>query len=135
MWRKNISTVSLVVIGVLLITVVAPNSRWGWNAQDRVNVPVVNASLNQIESANGVNNGQTQITVAPPYIILDVWPDLGRQVSGEGQIRISIQTMSGSYSEYVASRPPAPVALPVLYVGSIKPGTLGRPQLDFAVWD
>ena len=27
---------------------------------------------------------------------------LGQQVSGEGQIRISIQTMSGSCSEYVA---------------------------------
>ena len=135
MWQKNIPTVSLVIIGVLLIAIVAPNSRWGWNAQDRVNVPVVNASWTQHEPAASGNSGLPHITVAPPYIILDVRPDLARQVSGEGHIRISIQTMSGSYSEYVASRPSAPVAMPVLFAGSIKPGTLGRPRLDFAVWE
>ena len=135
MWQKNIPTVSLVIIGVLLIAIVAPNSRWGWNAQDHVNVPVVNASWTQHEPAAGGNSGLTHITVAPPYIILDVRPDLARQVSGEGQIRISIQTMSGSYSEYVASSTATSVAMPVLYIGSVRPGTVGQTRSDLAFWD
>ena len=127
MWRRNITTVSLVVIGVLLIAVFAPNSKWGWNAQEHVAVPMVNASWTQTESATRGNSGPTQVTVAPPYIFLETQPGLVQQSNDLGQIRISIQAMSGTYSEYVASRPSAQVARPVLYIGSVKPGTHVRP--------
>ena len=135
MWRRNITTVSLVVFGVLLIAVVAPNSKWGWNAQDHVAAPMVNASWTQNESATRGHSGPTQVTVAPPYIILETQPGLVQQSNDLGQIRISIQAMSGSYSEYVASSPSAQVARPVLYIGSVKPETHGRPWLNITVWE
>ena len=135
MWRRNITTVSLVVIGVLLIAVIAPNSRWAWNAQDHAAVPMVNASWTQIEFATRGHSGPTQVTVAPPYIILETQPGLVQQSNDLGQISISIQTIPGSYSEYVASSTAASVAMPVLYIGSVRPETVGQTRSDLAFWD
>ena len=135
MWRKNITTISLVVFGVLLIAVAATNAKWAWNAQDQGDVPVVTASWTQFDTPAHENGVTTQITVAPPYIILGLQPGLTQQISGKDQIRISIQTMAGSYSEYVASRPAAPVAIPVLLAGPVDSGVLGRTRSDLAFWD
>lgn len=127
--------IALGALGILMFVALPPDYKWGRDTEDNVDAPTDNAFWTQLKPVAGGNNGPTQITVAPPYIILGVPLGLGQQVSGEGQIRIYIQTMSGSYSEYVASRQSAPVTMPVLYVGSVGPATLGRTQSELVVWE
>ena len=127
--------IALGALGILMFVALPPDYKWGRDTEDTVDAPTDNAFWTQLKPVAGGNNGPTQITVAPPYIILGVPLGLGQQVSGEGQIRIYIQTMSGSYLEYVASRQSAPVTTPVLYVGSVGPATLGRTQSELVVWE
>ena len=135
MWRNKIITFSLVVFGALLITAVAPDSRWAWNAQDHIDVPTVSAAWTEFEPAIDENGGLTQITIAsPPYIILGTPLNIGGRAVVKDQIRITIKTMSGTYSEYVASRPATPAGLPVVYAGSVKLGISAGPPLDLTVW-
>ena len=127
--------IALGALGILMFVALPPGYKWGGGSEYNVDAPTDNAFWTQLKPVAGGNNGPTQITVAPPYIILGVPLGLGQQVSGEGQIRIYIQTMSGSYSEYVAARQSAPVTMPVLYVGSVGPATLGRTQSELVVWE
>ena len=126
--RMLIIMVALAVFGVLMLGALVSDSKWGGNTEDNIDVPTDNAFWNVFGTASAGNGSPTPITVAaPPYITIEAIPNLGELAIEKDQVRISIQTMSGSYSEYVASRPSAQIARPVLYIGSVKPETHGRP--------
>lgn len=127
MRRNKILTFSVVIFGALLIGAVAPYSQWGRSAQDNVEVPTVSASWTETGTAVKLRSELAHVTaVVPPYIILEAIPHQGKHVARQPGIRISIETMSGSYSEYVASTVADQIALPVLLVSSNGPGTINR---------
>ena len=131
MRRNKLLTFSVVVFGALLISAVAPYSQWGRSAQVNVEVPTVSASWTETGTAVRLRSELAHVTaVVPPYIILEAIPNQGKHVARQPGIRISIETMSGSYSEYVASTVADPIALPVLLVSSNGPGPINRLFLD-----
>ena len=130
MRRNKILTFSVVVFGALLISAVAPYSQWGRSAQDNVEVPTVSASWTETGPAVSSRNELAHVTaVVPPYIILEAISNQGKHVVRQPEIRITIETMSGSYSEYVASTVADPKALPALLVSSNGPGSINRSLL------
>ena len=125
MRRNKILTFSVAVFGALLIGAVDPYSQWGRSAQDNVEVPAVSASWTETGTAVSLRSDFAHMTaVVPPYIILEAIPNEGKHVARQPGIRISIETMSGSSSEYVASTVADPIALPVLLVSSNGPGPI-----------
>ena len=130
MRRSNMLTFSVAVFGVLLIGVIAPYSQWGRSAPDNVEVPTVSASWTETGTAVSSRNELAHVTaVVPPYIILEAISNQGKHVVRQPEIRITIETMSGSYSEYVASKVADPKALLVLLVSSNGPGSINRSLL------
>ena len=100
MGRSNVLTISMVVLGAVLFATVAPHSNWGWNENKNVEIPTVSANW----AGGGLADSPAHIIIAaPPYIILEAIPDQGRYAVRQLQLRISIQTMSGSYSDYLTS--------------------------------
>lgn len=103
MERYRLLTMGVMVMGALLIGTFAPYSEWGRSAEKTVEIPTVSASWFEAVSMTDQENDPTRITIAaPPYIILGPVPNQNERVIKQPEIRISIQTMSGSYSEYVA---------------------------------
>jgi hypothetical protein len=136
MLRILIVTVALAVFGVLMFGALMSDSKWGGITEDNIDVPTDNTFWNVFGTASASNRSPTPVTVAvPPYIKVDAFPNLVELETGQTQIRIFIETMAGSYSEYVASRTAAPVAMPVLFVGSGDPGAVGQTRSDLAFWD
>ena len=104
MRRNKLLTFSLVVFGAVLIGAVAPYSQLGRSAQDNLEVPTVSAAWTVTSTAVGTRSDLAHVTaVVPPYIILEAIPYQGKYAERQLQLRISIQTMSGSYSDYLAS--------------------------------
>ena len=133
MWRKKMITIASVVFGALLFGSVASLSGWGWNSQNNVELPIVSASWTEIGAVTSAVAGPAQINVAmPPYIILDAQAG---QAAQEPQVRISIKTMSGSYSEYAASRTAGLKAQPVGFFGSVKLGSFGGSHSSLKSWE
>ena len=127
MRRNKILTFSVAVFGALLIGAVAPYSQWGRSAQVNVEVPTVSASWTETGTAVNLRSDTAHVTaVVPPYIILEAIPNQGKHVVRQPEIRISIETMSGSYSEYVASTVADPIASPVLLVSTNGPSSINR---------
>ena len=127
MRRNKILTFSVVVFGALLIGAVAPYSQWGRSAPENVEAPTVSASWTETGTAVNLRSDFAHVTaVVPPYIILEAIPNQGKHVVRQPGIRISIETMSGSYSEYLASIVADPIALPVLLVSSNGSGAISR---------
>ena len=105
MGRNKILTISMVVLGAVLFASVAPHSDWGWHESKNVEIPTVSANW----TGGGMADSPVRITVtAPPYIILEAVPNRGQHVGRQSGVHISIQTMSRTYSEYLASS----IALP-----------------------
>ena len=127
MRRNKILTFSVAVFGALLIGAVAPYSQWGRSAPENVEVPTVSASWTETGTAVSLRSDFAHMTaVVPPYIILEAIPNEGKHVARQPGIRTSIETMSGSSSEYVASTVADPIAFPVLLVGSNRPDSITR---------
>ncbi len=132
MGRNRILTISIVVLGAVLFATVAPHSDWGWNESKNVEIPTVSASW----TGAGIADSPAQVTgAAPPYIILDAIPNQGQHVDLRSGIRISIQTMSGTYSEYLASITATPKSQPVSFVSSQMPGSYGGSPLGITAWE
>ncbi len=130
--RNKVFTISLVVLGAVLFATMAPYSDWGWNENNNVEIPTVSANW----TGGSTADSPAQITIAaPPYIILEAIPNQGQHVDRQSGIRISIQTMSGSYSEYLASITAPPKAQPVSLVVSHRPGSYGGSALGVTGWD
>ena len=123
MWRRNSIAFPIVVLGAVLIAIVAPHSNWEWHAEHHVEVPTTGASW--VDTSTGEDPEQV-IVVVPPYIILEAVANQGAHMVGQQMIQISIQTMSGTYSRYVASTLAEPKALPVLLVSPDRPGSISR---------
>lgn len=64
--------IALGALGILMFVALSPDYKWGRDTEDNVNAPTDNAFWTQLKPVAGGNNGPTQITVAPPYIILGV---------------------------------------------------------------
>ena len=136
MWRKKMITIASVVFGALLFGSVASLSGWGWNAQNNVELPTVSASWTEIGSETSAVADPAQVNVAmPPYIIFDAHPVQRGQGAQQHQVRISIQPMSGSSSEYLASRKAAPESLPAVFVRSVKLGSFGESPSGLKAWE
>ena len=104
MRRNKMLTFSVVVFGALLIGAVAPYSQLGRSAQDNLEVPTVSASWTETGTPVSTRIDLAHVTAAvPPYIILEAIPNQRKRVVQQPLIRISIQTMAGSYSDYLAS--------------------------------
>ncbi len=132
MGRNRVLAISMVVLGAVLFATVAPHSDWGWNENKNVEIPTVSANW----TGSGITDSPAQVTVAaPPYIILGAIPDQGRHIDVRFGIRISIQTMSGTYPEYLASITAAPKAQPVSFVSSHTPGSYGGSPLGITAWE
>ena len=130
MRRNKIFTFSVAVFGALLIGAVGLYSQWGRSAQDNVEAPAVSTSWIETGTTVSSRNELAHVTaVMPPYIILEAIPNQGKHVARQPEIRITIETMSGSYSEYVASTVADPKALPALLVSSNGPGSINRSLL------
>ena len=133
MWRKKMITIASVVFGALLFGSVASLSGWGWNTQNNVELPTVSASWSEIGAVTSAVAGPAQINGAmPPYIILNA--QIG-QAAQEPQVRISIKTMSGSYSEYAASRTAGLKAQQVGFFGPVKLGSFGGSPSSLKTWE
>jgi len=130
--RNKVLTISLVVLGAVLFATMAPYSDWGWNETNNVEIPTVSANWTGVSVAGS----PAHITIAaPPYIILEAIPNQGQYVDRQSEIRVSIQTMSGSYSEYLASITALPKAHPVSFASSHRPGSYGSSALGITGWD
>ena len=130
--QNKVLTISLVVLGAVLFATKAPYSDWGWNEKNNVEIPTVSANW----TGGSVAGSPAQITIAaPPYIILEAIPNQGTHVDRQSEIRVSIQTMSGSYSEYFASITAPPKAHPVSFASSHLPGSYGGSALGITGWD
>jgi len=64
--------IALGALGILMFVALPPDYKWGRDTEDNVDAPTDNAFWTQLKPVAGGNNGPTQITVAPPYIILGV---------------------------------------------------------------
>ena len=132
MGRGKVLTISMVVLAAVLFATVAPHSNWGWNESKNVEIPTISTNW----TGGGVADSPAHITIAePPYIILEAIPNQGQHVDQQSGIRISIQTMSGTYSEYLASITETPKAQPVSFVRSHMPGSYGGSPLGITAWD
>jgi len=132
MGRNRVLTISMVVLGAVLFATMAPHSDWGWNENKNVEIPTVNTNW----TGNGMADSPLQINIAaPPYIILEAIPNQGQHVDRQSGIRISIQTMSGTYSEYLASITAAPKAQPVILARSHMPYSYGSSPLGITAWE
>ena len=130
--QNKILTISLVVLGAVLFAMMAPYSDWGWDKNNNVEIPTVSASW----TGGGTADSLARITIAsPPYIILEAIPNQGQHMDRRFEIRVSIQTMSGSYSEYLASTLAAPKGRPISFVSSQTPGSYGDSPLGPIAWE
>ena len=126
MGRNRVLKLSMVVLGAVLIATVASYSDWGWNENKNVELTTVSANF----TGGGMADSPAHmILAAPPYIILEAIPNQGQHVDLQSGIRISIQTMSGTYSEYLASTTAVPKSQPVSFVSSHRPGSYGGSPL------
>ena len=64
--------IALGVLGILMCVALPPGYKWGGGSEYNVDAPTDNAFWTQLKPMAVGNNGPTQITVAPPYIILGV---------------------------------------------------------------
>ena len=132
MGRNKLFTISVVVLGAVLFATMALHSDWGWNESKNVEMPTVSANW----SNGGTADSPAQVIVAaPPYIILEAIPNQGQHVDLQPRIRVSIQTMSGTYSEYLASIATAPKTHPVSFASSHRPGSYGGSPLGITAWE
>ena len=136
MRRNNVATFSLVLSVALVIGVTAPRFDQGRNAQHSIEVPTVSASWTEnIAVADSADGPATITAVVPPYIIFETIPNQIKNATGHREIRISIQTMIGSYSEFVASKLIPPKALPKSFVNSDSIGSSGGKLLPLFLSD
>ena len=136
MRRNNVVTFSLVLSMALVIGVTAPRFDQGRNAQHSIEVPTVSASWTEnIAVADSADGPATITAVVPPYIIFETIPNQIKNATGHREIRISIQTMIGSYSEFVASKLIPPKALPKSFVNSDSIGSSGGKLLPLFLSD
>jgi len=123
----------MVVMGALLVGAFAPYSQWGQSAKKAVEIPTVSASWFEVVSATDEASDPIQTTIAaPPYIILGPVLKQNEPAYQEPSLRISIQTMSGSYSEYVASKSASDSAQPVTLTSSNDMGSFSSLRLVMA---
>ena len=124
MERYKLITMGMVVMGALLIGAFAPYSEWGQSEKKAVDIPTVSASWFEVSSVTDEANDLTQITIAaPPYIILGPVLNQNEPAYHEPGLRISILTMSGSYSDYVAAKSANDSAQPVMLTSSSELGS------------
>ena len=64
--------IALRALGILMFVALPPDYKWGGGSEYNVDAPTDNAFWTQLKLVAVGNNGPTQITVAPPYIILGV---------------------------------------------------------------
>jgi hypothetical protein len=101
MWRHNILTLGLGVIGALVIGTFGP---WGQAAKDNVGISFASDSSYQVEIMTDMDNNPTQLaTVVPPYIILGDRLDLNEPLYQQPEIRVALNDMEGFYLEARAS--------------------------------
>ena len=129
--QTKVLTISLVVLGAVLFATVVAHSDWGWDENNNVEMPTVSDDW----TGHSTDGSPAQITIAaPPYIIVDAIPNQGQHMDRQSEIQVSIQTMSGTYSEYLASITAPPKAHPVSLVNSHRPGSYGGSALGSTGW-
>ena len=136
MRRNNVVTFSLVLSITLVIGVTAPRFDLGRNAQHSIEVPTVSGYCTEnIAVADSADGPATITAVIPPYIIFETIPNQIKNAMGHREIRISIQTMIESYSEFVTSKLIPPKALLKSFGNSDNIGSNGGKLLPLFLSD
>ena len=104
MWLKKIIPIALVVSGVLVFAATAPIPDWGRGTGTNANeVPIRYSWVEVMAVSNASKNYIAVAAVVPPYVVLDAVSSLGQMATENAQIRLSIDTMPGTYSQHLAS--------------------------------
>ncbi|MBC8280712.1 MAG: hypothetical protein H8E48_08005 [Chloroflexi bacterium] len=109
MWRVNQFAVFLIVVGALLFVANQSYSTWNQNKTTSKEANLIHfsfdAPLNEtLDVPNSIAEPSNLTAVVPPYIILGGTWDSWGETDQQAAVRISIQTVTGSYSEYAAQQ-------------------------------
>ena len=122
MWRFKIISVLSIVFGVLLFTA---GASWDWNNTTsktstitfvpRTNVSDEIPSIEVVVTSSPDAQASNLTAVVPPYVILSSTLGSWQASPQQDEMRVSIETIDGSYSESVALRLTGRILLPVSY--------------------